>query len=130
MWRYLLAAAELHERAGDVRMARVWVEHALFQADRRNEELGQMRGHEAFGRLLRAVGQAVLAEQHIGRGLELARRLGDRRTSAELLLARGELRSAAGRPDEARRCAREALRLAQLLEWQRGIDQAQLMLQA
>ncbi|HVH98046.1 MAG TPA: protein kinase [Enhygromyxa sp.] len=130
MWRYLLAAAELHERAGDLRMARVWVEHALFQADRRSEELGQMRGHEALGRLLRAIGQTMLAEQHIGRGLELARKLGDRRTSAELLLARGDLRGAAGRPDEARRCAQEALRLAQLLEWERGIVRAQQLLGA
>jgi serine/threonine protein kinase/tetratricopeptide (TPR) repeat protein len=128
LWRYLLAFADLHERAGDVRMARVWVEHALFQAERRNEELGQMRGHEVLGRLLRSLGQSMLAEQHIGRGLELSRKLGDRRTSAELLLARGELRQAAGRPDEALRCAQEALRLAQLLEWERGITRAQTLL--
>ena len=89
-----------------------------------------MRSHETLGRLLRSIGQAMLAEQHIGRGLELSRKLGDRRTSAELLLARGELRNAANRPDEARRCAEEALRLAQLLEWPRGIEQAQAMLKA
>src|SRR5690606_38289281 len=130
LWRYLLVAVDFHERAGDLRMARTWAEHALFQAERRNEELGQMRSHEAIGRLLRAIGQATLAEQHIGRALELSRKIGDRRTSADLLLARGELRNAAGRPDEASRCAQEALRLAQLLEWERGIERSQELLRA
>jgi serine/threonine protein kinase/tetratricopeptide (TPR) repeat protein len=131
MWRYLLTAAELHEKAdssqssGDkLRNARTWAEHALFQAERRSEELGQMRAHETLGRLLRALGQPMLAEQHVGRGLELSRNLGDRRTSAELLLLRAELRNAAGRPDEARRCLDEALRLAELLEWERGSKRA------
>jgi serine/threonine protein kinase/tetratricopeptide (TPR) repeat protein len=131
MWRYLLTAAEQHERGeskqapgAGLRSARVWAEHALFQAERRSEDLGQMRAHETLGRLLRGLGQAMLAEQHVGRGLELSRKLGDRRTSAELLLLRAELRNAAGRPDEARRCLDEALRLAELLEWERGIKRA------
>jgi serine/threonine protein kinase/tetratricopeptide (TPR) repeat protein len=132
MWRYLLTLAELYER-GDpgqpavgakLRNARIWAEHALFQAERRNEDLGQMRAHETLGRLLRGLGQPMLAEQHVGRGLELSRRLGDRRTSAELLLLRAELRNAAGRPDEAHRCLDEALRLAELLEWERGTKRA------
>jgi serine/threonine-protein kinase len=124
MWRYLLTAADQHERGTDLRSARVWAEHALFQAERRSEDLGQMRAHETLGRLLRGLGQPMLAEQHVGRGLELTRKLGDRRTSAELLLLRAELRNAAGRPDEARRCLDEALRLAELLEWERGIKRA------
>ncbi len=128
VWRYLLTAAELHERAGDLRMARTWAEHALFQAERRNEELGLMRCYETLGRLLRRLGQSMLAEQHVGRGLELARKIGDRRTSAEFLLLRGELRNAAGHPDEGQRCAHEALRLAELLEWERGVTRAQRML--
>ncbi|MFO7566722.1 MAG: protein kinase [Enhygromyxa sp.] len=128
LWRYLLVAVELHERAKDLRIARTWAEHALFQAERRNEELGQMRSHEALGRLLRALGQPTLAEQHIGRALEFARKIGDRRTSADLLLVRGELRDAAGRADEASRCAEEALRLARLLEWQPGIERARELL--
>jgi serine/threonine protein kinase/tetratricopeptide (TPR) repeat protein len=132
MWRYLLTLAELHER-GDpgqpsagakLRNARIWADHALFQAERRSEDLGQMRAHETLGRLLRGLGQPMLAEQHVGRGLELSRKLGDRRTSAELLLLRAELRNAAGRPDEARRCLDEALRLAELLEWERGTKRA------
>jgi tetratricopeptide (TPR) repeat protein len=132
MWRYLLTASELHERADPnpasaavrLRNARIWAEHALFQAERRSEDLGQMRAHEVLGRLLRGLGQAMLAEQHVGRGLELSRKLGDRRTSAEFLLLRAELRNAAGRPDEARRCLDEALRLAELLEWERGSKRA------
>jgi serine/threonine protein kinase/tetratricopeptide (TPR) repeat protein len=124
MWRYLLTAAELHERANDLKKARIWADHALFQAERRSEDLGQMRAHEALGRLLRGLGQPMLAEQHVGRGLELSRKLGDRRTSAEFLLLRAELRNAAGRPDEARRCLAEAQRLAELLEWERGSKRA------
>jgi serine/threonine-protein kinase len=87
-----------------------------------------MRAHELLGPLLRSLNQQMLAEQHVGRGLELARKLGDRRTSAEFLLVRGELRNAAGRPDEGQRCVQEALRLAGLLEWERGVTRAQHML--
>ncbi|PRQ08237.1 serine/threonine-protein kinase [Enhygromyxa salina] len=124
MWRYLLAAADLHERSGDSLKARTWAEHALFQAERRNENLGVMRCHEFLGRLLRALDQAMLAEQHVGRGLELARKIGDRRTSAEFLLLRASLRVDGDRPDDARRCLDEALRLSELLEWERGSKRA------
>ena len=124
MWRYLLTVADLHERSGNHREARIWAEHAQFQAERRGEELGMMRAHEVLGRLLRALNQAMLAEQHVGRGLELARNLGDRRTSAEFLLLRADLRVSAKRPDDARRCLEEALRLTELLEWERGIKRS------
>ena len=124
IWRYLLTISSLHERAGDLRTARVWAEHALYQAERRNEDLGLMRAHEVLGHLLVTLEQAMLAEQHVGRGLELARKLGDRKTSAGLLLLRGELRNTAGRVDEAQRCVHEALRLAELLEWELGIARA------
>ncbi|NVB38717.1 protein kinase [Pseudenhygromyxa sp. WMMC2535] len=122
MWRYLLTASELQERRGELREARTWAEHALFQAERRGEDLGRMRGHETLGRLLRALKQNMLAEQHIGRGLEIARKLGDRRTSAELLVLRAKLRAAAKRFEEAHRCLDESERLSALLEWQRGLD--------
>lgn len=124
MWRYLLTFAELYERGGQLKQARVWAEHALFQAERRNEDLGRMRAHESISRLLRAVGQNMLAEQHVGRGLEVARKLGDRRTSAQLLLLRAHLRASSRRIDDARRCLDEAWRLAELLEWARGMDMA------
>ena len=122
MWRYLLTLAEVHERSGALREARTWAEHALFQAERRSEELGEMRAHELLGRLLRAIGQVMLAEQHVGRSLELARKLGDRRTSAELLLLRADLRLATGRRDDAERCLDAAERLAERLEWDRGVE--------
>ncbi len=125
MWRYLLTAAEVHECAGKLREARTWAEHALFQAERRSEDHGQMRVHEILGRLLRGLKQNMLAEQHVGRGLELARKIGDRRTSAELLLLRARLRASAGRKDDASRCLDEAQRLADLLEWQRGVEMAE-----
>lgn len=124
MWRYLLAAADLYERSGDQLKARTWAEHALFQSERRNESLGLMRCHEFLGRLLRVLGQSMLAEQHVGRGLELARKIGDRRTSAEFLLLRASLRTDDNRTDDARRCLDEALRLSELLEWDRGIKRA------
>jgi serine/threonine-protein kinase len=124
MWRYLLTTADLQERSGDLLKARVWAEHALFQAERRSENLGLMRCHEFLSRLLRALKQPMLAEQHVGRGLELARKIGDRRTSAEFLLLRAGLRTDDARPDDARRCLDEALRLSELLEWERGSKRA------
>jgi tetratricopeptide (TPR) repeat protein len=128
MWRYLLSIAEIHLRAGDDRNARTWMEHALFQAERRREDLGLLRCHHLIGRMLRGVGQPMLADQHFGRALEAGRKLGDRRTCTEVLLDRADLRRAGGKPDDARRFADEAKRLAVLLEWQRGIDEAEALL--
>ncbi len=128
MWRYLMTIAEIHLRASDDRNARIWLEHALFQSERRHEDLGLLRCHHLMGRLLRGLGQPMLADQHFGRALEAGRKLGDRRTCAEVLLDRAELRRAGGRPDDARRLADEAKRLAELLEWQRGVDEAEALL--
>jgi serine/threonine protein kinase/tetratricopeptide (TPR) repeat protein len=128
MWRYLSVIAEIHLRAGDDRSARIWIEHALFQAERRREDLGLLRCHHFMGRLLRSIGQPMLADQHFGRALEAGRKLGDRRTCAEIMLDRGDLRRAGGKPDDARRFADEAKRLAVVLEWQRGIDEAEALL--
>ncbi len=128
MWRYLLTIAEIHMRAGDDRNARIWMEHALFQAERRREDLGSLRSHHLMGRLLRSIGQMMLADQHLGRALESGRKLGDRRSCAEVLLERAELRRASRKPDDARRLAEEARRLAELLEWPRGVDEADALL--
>ncbi|MFV8751233.1 protein kinase domain-containing protein [Nannocystaceae bacterium ST9] len=128
MWRYLMTIAEIHARAGDDRNARIWIEHALFQAERRREDLGLLRCHHTMGRLLRNVGQPMLADQHFGRALEAGRKLGDRRTCAEVLLDRADLRRAGHKPDDARRLAEEGKRLAELLEWQRGVDESDALL--
>ncbi len=128
LWRYLMGVAEIHLRADDDRSARIWIEHALFQAERRHEDLGVLRCHHLMGRLLRNIGQPMLADQHFGRALEAGRKLGDRRTCAEILLDRADLRRSVGKPDEARRLAEETKRLAELLEWQRGVDESDVLL--
>jgi serine/threonine-protein kinase len=124
MWRYLLALADLEFARGNLREARTWGEHAVFQAELRREELGILRTHARMADILRALTQGALAENHLGRALEEARYLGDRLTTAELLLARGDLRLRRGHLAEARHCYDEAERLALVVDWRDGLARA------
>jgi serine/threonine-protein kinase len=125
LWRYLLTTAQHLRRRQQLREARTWVEHALYQAERRSDQLGLLRAHSEMAWILREAGQATLAEQHLSRALEHARYFGDRLTTAEILLERGRVRAARGQIEDAHRSFDEALRLSQALEWQTGMQHAQ-----
>jgi tetratricopeptide (TPR) repeat protein len=111
IWRYLLGISQLMRTAGKLRDARTWCEHALYQAERREDPLGLLRCHSEKAWILRE------AEQ--------ARHFGDRLTTAEILLERARVRAARGQLEDARRYFDEALRLAQTIEWAQGISHAQ-----
>ncbi len=125
MWRYLLKVAEIHRVAGKLGDARDWIEHALFQAERREDRLGRLRCHAQMAWVLRDLKQLALAEQHLARALDEARHFGDRLTTAELLIERARARASRGRLAEARRCCEEALRLAAGIQWAVGVEHAE-----
>ncbi len=124
LWRYLLGVARLHKENGDLRQARTWIEHALWQAEQGNEELGLMRCHAEMAWILRDMDQSMLGEQHLARALDHARYFGDRLTTAEILIERGRVRAAAGHLEEARRFFDEAHRLAAEVHWKLGMEHA------
>lgn len=124
LWRYLLSISSTLSAAGKLPDARSWCEHALWQAERRDDRPGQLRCHGQMARILRDAGQQALAEKHLARALEEARTFGDRLTTAQLLLERARTRAARGRRLEARRCCEEALRLAEGMQWWTGVEHA------
>lgn len=125
LWRYLLRVCEMYRADDDLQESRNWCEHALFQAERTADHLGLMRCHGQMAWVLRDLNQLALAEQHLARALNEARHFGDRLTTTELLMERARARASRGRLAEALRYAEEALRLAQGIQWQTGIEHAQ-----
>ncbi|MCA9706965.1 MAG: protein kinase [Myxococcales bacterium] len=125
LWRYLLRICELYRAEDDLTESRTWCEHALYQAERTGDHLGLMRCHGQMAWVLRDLNQLALAEQHLARALNEARHFGDRLTTTELLMERARARASRGRLAEALRYAEEALRLAQGIQWQTGIEHAQ-----
>jgi serine/threonine-protein kinase len=124
LWRYLLAIAQVQRSVREHREAQRFTEHALWQAEHRGDELGQLRCHARLAALLAELRQGSLAEGHLARALDHARYFGDRLTTAELLLERARLRAASGRVEEARRACEEALALSTAIAWQAGIEHA------
>jgi eukaryotic-like serine/threonine-protein kinase len=125
LWRYLLRVCEMYRADDALQESRTWCEHALYQAERAGDHLGLMRCHGQMAWVLRDLDQLALAEQHLARALNQSRHFGDRLTTTELLMERARARAARGRLAEALRCAEEALRLAQGIQWQTGIEHAQ-----
>jgi eukaryotic-like serine/threonine-protein kinase len=125
LWRYLLRVCEMYRAEDELQESRTWCEHALYQAERSGDHLGLMRCHGQMAWVLRDLDQLALAEQHLARALNEARHFGDRLTTTELLMERARARAARGRLAEALRYAEEALRLAQGIQWQTGIEHAQ-----
>jgi serine/threonine-protein kinase len=123
LWRYLTEVASLMAQVGRLREARMWCEHALFQAERRARPLGIMRATVMLAWLTKEVAQPVLSEQYRASALEKARHLGDRKTTAELLIERGKLRIHDGELEEAEHCLLEAHSLASVIEWEEGLAQ-------
>ncbi len=124
LWGYLLRVCEMYRAEDELQESRTWCEHALYQAERASDHLGLMRCHGQMAWVLRDLDQLALAEQHLARALTEARHFGDRLTTTELLMERARARAARGRLAEALRYAEEALRLAQGIQWQTGIEHA------
>jgi eukaryotic-like serine/threonine-protein kinase len=87
LWLLGLRLAALHQRAGDLTAAHQVARDALLHAERTGSAIGQGRLHAALASILEHAGDAEGALAHQAKALEHMRRLGDRRTTAELLVA-------------------------------------------
>jgi serine/threonine-protein kinase len=126
MWRMLLGLGELSRRGGDFSGARAYGLHALRHAERVASRLGLARAHAFLGGIDDALGDLRRAADHRRLAVEELRRIGDRRTAAELLLA---LANPAGASVvDMRAGLREAETLATQVGWQEGVDRSRAAL--
>jgi eukaryotic-like serine/threonine-protein kinase len=86
LWQVGLRLAELHLKADDRAAARAVARAGLAQAERVGSEIGQGRLHALLATIEAGAGDERTALRHRAHALEHLRRLGDRRSIAELLL--------------------------------------------
>jgi hypothetical protein len=127
MWRMLLALGELARHAGDFPAARSYGLHALRHAERVDAPVGRGRVHGFLAEINDALGDASVAVEHRRLAVEEHKRVGDRRTTAELLIALADDANAASVVD-ARAWLREADALAAEIGWQEGVDRSRAQL--
>jgi serine/threonine-protein kinase len=122
LWRLIARHAETLQAAGDTPAALAVARHALRHAQRVQSLVGEARVHTLFGQLHDVAGDAKLAATHRTQALDMMRRLGDRRSTAELLLADVQsLLSTGGiRRDTVTRL-QEASQLAASVGWKEGV---------
>jgi tetratricopeptide (TPR) repeat protein len=87
LWRMAVRLAELQLAAGQRREAIVVAQHALRHALRAHSAVGRGRVNTLLASLYEAEGDLAAAERHRSAAIEEMRLLGDRRTTAELLMA-------------------------------------------
>jgi hypothetical protein len=119
MWRLLLALAELSRHGGQLPGARSFALHALRHAERVDHPVGRARTHTLLAELHEALGYPQQATDHRRQALDELRRVGDRRTTAELLIALAHPGGADS--GDARAWLTEADALAAQVGWHEGV---------
>jgi serine/threonine-protein kinase len=87
LWRLLRAQAQLLDSAGETYKALRLAEAALLHAQRVRSRFGAARVQQLLAQLCDKAGLGAKAERYRQRAIQELRNLGDRRTTAELLLA-------------------------------------------
>jgi hypothetical protein len=126
MWRLLLALADLSRHGGQLAGARSFALHALRHAERVDHPVGRARTHTLLAELHEALGYPQQATDHRRYALEELRRVGDRRTTAELLIALADPRGASAH--DARAWLIEADTLAAQVGWHEGVARSRAAL--
>jgi serine/threonine-protein kinase len=129
-WRLALRMGELMLALAQPAEACAYAQAALFQAERVGSDLGAARAHTLLGDAYRALGRSAEAAVERLRAVEWMRRLGDRRSTAELLWALAKEDLAAGARDRAREKLVEVRDLSDAVEWRDGVQGASESLQA
>jgi eukaryotic-like serine/threonine-protein kinase len=129
MWRLALRMGELQVSLGEHAGACASAEAALFQATRVGSDLGAARAHSLLGDVYRAMGRHAEAAEERVKAVDWMRRLGDRRSTAELLFALAKEDLAAGANDRARAKLVEVRELSHSVEWRDGEERAAETLQ-
>ena len=126
IWRLLLALGELARAAGDCPGGRSYGLHALRHAERVDSPVGRGRAHRFLAELDDLLGHTRDAVEHRRLAVEELRRVGDRRTTAELLIALADPEGASA--VEAKAWLAEADVLAAEVGWQEGVDRSRAQL--
>ncbi len=121
-WRLLLRLGQLLSSEGNTAKALHIVQHAARLASASGSEVGVARAHVTLASILEANGESGKAQSYRQRAIEDMRLLGDRRTTAELLLAASRPSETLGRILPA--SVREARMLAEEVGWDEGVRQA------
>jgi tetratricopeptide (TPR) repeat protein len=87
LWRAIMRLAQIADGAGEVGTAAELGEHALVHARRVRSRLGSARVQSFLASVCERAGQTAKAERYRQAAVEEMRKLGDRRGTAELLLA-------------------------------------------
>jgi tetratricopeptide (TPR) repeat protein len=129
LWRLVARHAETLQAAGDTPAALAVGKHALRHARRVRSTVGEARVHALLAQLYGTARETRTASEHRVQALELTRRLGDRRSTAELLIADASTALAEGavRPGSLRDL-HEAAQLAAQVDWQEGVAQSEQVL--
>jgi serine/threonine-protein kinase len=122
-WRVLLRLGQLMATAGKGKQAQPMVQHAARLAEANGSALGVARANMTLASILEASGHSRRAQSYRKQAIDDMRILGDRRTTAELLLA-------GTRPTEKLETYTpadldEAKMLAEEVGWDEGVRQAQ-----
>jgi serine/threonine-protein kinase len=120
-WRLLIQLSELQFRTGRPQEALKYARAALTQAERHQSRIGQARCHFMLGRCHDRQGHLDDAEHHHREALAAFRQLGDRLSTAEVLLADAS-REAVHRPDERERLRQQARTLSAQINGSAGAE--------
>lgn len=120
LWHLLLRLGQMHATRGDHEEALDLCESALIHARRVRSRIGSARVQATLASLYEEAGNASMAEQYRAAAVNEMRRLGDRRGTAELLLAGVSPTLSLVRVDPEE--LREAHRLALEVGWREGVE--------
>ena len=121
-WRLLLRLGQLLSSEGNTVKALHIVKHAARLAMETGSTIGVARSHVTLASILEATGASIKAQSYRQRAIDDMRLLGDRRTTAELLLAASKPSQSMARIAPAG--VREARVLAEEVGWDEGVRQA------
>ncbi len=126
LWRMLLMLGELARRAGRLDQARSYGLQGLKHADRAGGPLARARSHAFLGAVHHALGRLQHAAEHRRSAADEMRRVGDRRSTAELLLVLADPQAVSA--VDARAWLKEADALSNQIGWQEGVQRSRAAL--
>ena len=126
-WRLLLRLGQLHHTKGNSTKGRFLVQHATRLATLHESPLGVARSLATMAGILEALGESDKAQDCRQRAIDGMRQLGDRRSTAELLLSGKRIGRASSQSEinDSYAQAHEARKLAEEVGWDEGVRQAQ-----
>jgi hypothetical protein len=127
LWRLLLQLGELARRGERLESARGYGIQALRHASRSTSPLARARAHAFLGTVHQGMGKPQHAAEHRRSAAEEMRRVGDRRSTAELLLAMADPEAVG--PGDARAWLEEADALSSQIGWHEGVERSRAALE-